>query len=94
MAQVALDLDPDDRRRFRRVLAFSAALHVLLFAALAFVPSLPRVSSPAAIAVNLVAAPARPAASAPAAAAPARPKPPKDAPVVLPKEAATPAGAR
>lgn len=86
MAQVAIEIDDDQRRSFRRLLVVSALLHLAGFAALAWVPSLPTVSTPAAIAVNLVAAATlsapRPAVKAPAAKP--RPVPPKPAPVVLP----------
>lgn len=90
MAHVAIEFDDDQRSSFRRVLGISALLHLAGLVALAWVPSIPRMSPPAAIAVNLVAA--APAPSAPRPAAPARPapKPPKPAPVVLPKEPTLP----
>ncbi len=92
LTQIAIDLDPEDRRSFRRVLVFSAVVHVAGFIALALVPSIPTVSPPAAIAVSLVAPPAaRPAPRAPAPpAAKPTPRPPKPAPVVLPTEATVP----
>ncbi len=89
---IFVDLDPADRRSFRRVLALSAILHLAGFAAFALVPTVPTVSPPAAIAVDLVSLPAAqpaPASSAPARARP-KPRPPKPAPVVLPQEARVP----
>ncbi|MDJ0849797.1 MAG: TonB C-terminal domain-containing protein [Myxococcota bacterium] len=92
LTQITIDLDPEDRRLFRRVLVFSAVVHVVGFAFFALVPSIPTVSPPPAIAVSLVA----PSLSRPAPAAPApprakpKPRPPKPAPVVLPTEATVP----
>jgi TonB family protein len=91
LRDVAIRLDEGRRREFRRVLAISAAAHLVGFLTLALAPGLPRVSPPAAVAVNLVAAPAGPRAPAPPAVKPpAPPKPPKPAPVVLPTEPTTP----
>jgi colicin import membrane protein len=97
---VGIHLDETRRREFRRFLGASAVLHMLAFALLAWMPTLPSIRTPDAIAVSLVASPtpagARPAAPAKpaekAAPAPPRPapKPPKPAPVVLPKEPAAP----
>jgi TonB family protein len=86
--EVAIRLDDDRRREFRRFLAGSAALHVVLFAVLAFGPGLPVVTPTSAIPVRLVTAPgrARPAPSRPRP----RPKPPKPVPTVLPKETSVP----
>jgi len=102
LAHVAVEIDDEQRRSFRRVLGFSGLAHALAFAALAWMPSMPSMSTPAAIAVNLVASPGRvvpppPAAKPPPetakpppAVAKPRPKPPKPAPVVLPKEPTLP----
>lgn len=96
MVHVAIELDDDQRRNFRRLLAVSALLHVAGFVALAWVPSLPTVRTPAAISVNLVSAPTlSPPRSTPTPkpaepAAKPRPLPPKPAPVVLPKEPTLP----
>jgi TonB family protein len=89
LRDVAIRLDEGRRREFRRVLLISAAAHLVGFLTLALAPGLPRVSPPAAVAVNLVAAPAGPR-SAPAAKPAPKPKPPKPAPVVLPTEPTTP----
>lgn len=101
MAHVAVEIDDEQRRGFRRVLGFSALAHVFVFATLAWMPSLPTMSNPTAISVNLVSAPARAVPPPPAAKPPTetatpppvakpRPKPPKPAPVVLPKEPTLP----
>jgi len=87
------------RRELRRLIAFSAAAHVVLVVALCFTPeskfSLPR----GVVSVELVSLPAaaRPAAPAPAAKpepapepVPAKPVPPKPKKVVLPAEPTTP----
>jgi len=93
VAHVANEIDEHERRAFWRVLGASLLAHVVGVAALGWTPSLPSVSTPAAISVNLVASPARPAPvvaptpkPAPPPAAKPRPKPPKPAPVVLPKD--------
>jgi len=90
LRDVAIRLDEGRRREFRRVLAISAALHLAGFLTLALAPGLPRISPPAAIAVNLVAPSAARAVTAPAAKPAPRPKPPKPAPVVLPTEPTAP----
>jgi protein TonB len=101
LAHVAIEIDDEQRRNFRRVLGFSGLAHALAFAALAWMPSVPSMSTPTAIAVNLVASPGRVVPPPPAAKPPPktakpppvakpRPKPPKPAPVVLPKEPTLP----
>lgn len=93
MAHVAIELDDDQRRSFRRLLAVSALLHLAGFAALAWVPTIPNASPPAAIAVNLVTAQSLRVPQPPAPARPAArpaPKPPVPAPVVLPAEPTLP----
>jgi protein TonB len=91
VAYVAIELDDDQRRSFRRLLVVSALLHLAGLAALAWVPTVPNAVPPAAIAVNLVAAASLhpPAPTARPAARPA-PKPPVPAPVVLPAEPTLP----
>jgi len=89
------------RQELRRLIAFSAAAHVVVVAALCFTPG-PKVSLPrGVVSVELVSLPAaeRPAAPAPAPAAkpvpvpepePAKPVPPKPKKVVLPADPTTP----
>lgn len=88
MREIVIRLDDARRREFRRFLTASAALHLTVFFFLAWTPGLPTVTPPAAISVQLVAAPASVRAT-PAPPKP-RPKPPKPAPVVLPTEPAAP----
>lgn len=98
MQWVATYGDEGRRREFRRFLGASAVLHLVGFALLAWLPTLPTVRTPDAIAVSLVASPtpagARPAPKIEAKPAPAPPKPavkpPRKAPVVLPKEPTLP----
>jgi outer membrane biosynthesis protein TonB len=99
--ELSIDLDDGRRREFRRFLVVSSLLHVGLAGLFAFSPSSGVTSAPmGAIAVNLVAAPDRPAAARPArpkaapvpTPAPAQPKPKPPVPDkrVLPKEAREP----
>ncbi len=92
--QISFDFGHLQRREMRRLLAISAAAHLVLIAAFGFSPE-PKISVPrGVVAVELVTAPApaRPAAPAPAAK-PAPPKPipkPKPKKIVLPAEPTTP----
>lgn len=103
-AQFELDLEADAQRRVRRALGFSALAHVLVVIVLMFKPTPEPLLLPAAITVDLVAAP--PSVAPPAAAKPApvaKPRPvapppppqakilPKRAPDALAKPAAKPA---
>lgn len=86
MQEIAIRLDEERRREFKRFLKISGALHAAVFLVLAWQPAIPSVSPPTAITVDLVAAPS----PGPQARPKPKPKPPKPAPVVLPSQPTTP----
>lgn len=88
MGQVAVHPSETQRRGFRRGVVTSALVHAAGFALLAWVPTMPSISTPHAITVSLVAPPS--AVRAGAAPPKPKPRPPKPAPVVLPKEPSAP----
>jgi TonB family protein len=90
---VAFDLAGIRRRELRRALVVSAAAHVVLLLGLISMPETRPLSLPGVIAVDLVAAPSRPAAPAPVPAAKPVPKPPapKPVPKPVPKKVVLPA---
>ena len=86
------DIDEDERRRFRRFLTASGVAHAVLLLLLAVSPSFRNAPDlPAAITVDLLAAPGLPAASKPAPAAKLPPTPVPPSPTPKPEPVAPPA---
>jgi protein TonB len=90
LREVTAHFDAARQREFRRFLTFSACAHLAGFLFMAAVPTLPVMTPPGAITVNLVAPPTASRAAPVAPAPKPAPRPPKPAPVVLPKETSPP----
>ena len=91
MDEIAIRLDESRRAEFRRFLVASGVLHLVLVGLLAWSPTIPVASPPAAITIDLTMAPSSAASKpGPSARPKPKPKPPKKAPVILPTQPSTP----
>jgi outer membrane biosynthesis protein TonB len=89
--EIAIRLDETRRLEFRRFLIASAMLHVGFFGLMAWSPTIPTMSQPSAISIDLTMSVPSPAAKpGPAARPKPKPKPPKPAPTILPTQPSTP----